>query len=268
MAYTSKTIHSGDRHDGYSTKDANDLDSVLSDMDTALAAAGNVTQTSDALTDSSGGSASDQTLAAMTNVDTLTDSTGGVADDTMESTRGCIVTDTTTVDASAGGTAQTTNVTLVPAGAVILNVEAKVVTPFDGDTTTTLEVGVSGNDDAYIDTSDFDPSAAADTVAGSASGTNNDIKYAQYVGAATQLVATWTNTANATAGSVSVTVQYMTVGIGGADSQKVNNNFKEITDQIITQEAFNTVTANTVAKLAEEVNALIVDVAAIISALG
>jgi len=122
-----------------------------------------------------------------------------------------IVTDSTTVDTSAGGTAQTTNCTLVPAGSVILNVEAKVVTAMDGDTTTTLEVGVSGNVDAYIDTVDFDPSAAADTVAGSASGTNNDVKYAQYVGAATQLVATWTNTASATAGDVTVTVTYVPV---------------------------------------------------------
>lgn len=60
MAYTPKTIHSGDRSDGYSTKDANDLDTVLSDIDTALAAAGDVTD----LTDNSGGTAAD-TIAAI-----------------------------------------------------------------------------------------------------------------------------------------------------------------------------------------------------------
>lgn len=60
MAYTPKTIHSGDRSDGFSTKDANDLDTVLSDIDTAIAAAGDVT----ALTDNSGGTAGD-TIAAI-----------------------------------------------------------------------------------------------------------------------------------------------------------------------------------------------------------
>ena len=40
MAYTSKEIHPGDRSSGYSTKDANDLDTVLSDLDTAVAAVG------------------------------------------------------------------------------------------------------------------------------------------------------------------------------------------------------------------------------------
>ena len=131
-----------------------------------------------------------------------------IADLTL-SGAGAVVVDSTTVDSSAGGTGETTNCTLIPAGSILLGVEAKVVTPMDGDTTTTLEVGVSGNADAYIDTSDFDPSAAADTVAGSASGTNNDIKTVQYLGAATQTIATWTNTDNMTAGDTTVTVVYV-----------------------------------------------------------
>ena len=90
---------------------------------------------------------------------------------------GAVVISSTTVDSSAGGTAQTANCTLVPAGSILLNVEAKVVTPMNGDATTTLEVGVSGNIDAYIDTTDFDPSAAAGTVAGSASGSKGALEW-------------------------------------------------------------------------------------------
>lgn len=118
---------------------------------------------------------------------------------------GMPITEVVVVDASAGGTAQTTNCTLVPANSILLNVTAKVTEAFDGDTTTTLEVGVSGNVDAYIDTTDFDPSGTAETTyASSLNGTTNDIKTAQWLSTATQLIATWTNTANATAGTVAV----------------------------------------------------------------
>jgi hypothetical protein len=118
-------------------------------------------------------------------------------------------TDITTVDSSAGGTAQSANCTLVPADSLLLNVQAVVATAMDGDTTKTFEVGVSGNTDAYIDPSDFDPSAAANTDASMIGGTNNDEKAPQYLAAATQLVATWTNTASATAGSTKVIVTYI-----------------------------------------------------------
>lgn len=60
MAYTPKTVHSGTRHDGYSTKDANDLSTLITDIDTALETAGDIT----ALTDNSGGTAGD-TIAAI-----------------------------------------------------------------------------------------------------------------------------------------------------------------------------------------------------------
>ena len=84
------------------------------------------------------------------------------------------------VDGSAGGSAQTTAITTVPAGAILLNVTATVVESFDGDTTTTLEVGVSGNIDKYIDTVDFDPEAAVGTVKASLGGTTNDQKVAEF----------------------------------------------------------------------------------------
>ena len=120
-----------------------------------------------------------------------------------------VVTETFTVDASAGGVAQVTNLSLLPAESTLINVSAIVGVAFDGDTTTTLEVGVSGNADAFIDTVDFDPSAVAGTSACSLGGTTNDIKGAKYYATATQLIATWTNTANASAGEVVVEITYL-----------------------------------------------------------
>lgn len=119
------------------------------------------------------------------------------------------ITVITTVDSSAGGTGETTNCALVPAQSVLLGVTAYVATAMNGDTTTTLEVGVSGNADAYIDTSDFDPSATAGTGASSVGGANNDVDGHQYLHTATQVIATWTNTASASAGSTVVAVTYV-----------------------------------------------------------
>lgn len=47
----------------------------------------------------------------------------------------------------------------------------------------------------------------------------------------------------------------------------INNNFKELVDQVITQKAANTAIVNALASLADEVNKLITDVAAIRTAL-
>jgi len=124
--------------------------------------------------------------------------------DANKRVNGIAITEAVVVNASAGGVAQTTNVTLVPAGSILLNVTAVVTTAFNGNATTTLEVGVSGNIDAYIDTADFDPEGAVNTYASSLGGTTNDIKNPQYISANTQLIATWTNTAAATAGVVTV----------------------------------------------------------------
>jgi len=130
-----------------------------------------------------------------------------------------VVVDSTTVDASGGGSSQTTNCTLIPANSLLLAVYAEVVTAFDGDTTTTLEVGVSGNADNYIDTSDFDPSAAAGTNMCNDGGTNNDQKDPEWIDAALQLEAAWTNTANMTAGDVTVTVVYIPLTSVDLDTQ-------------------------------------------------
>jgi hypothetical protein len=130
-----------------------------------------------------------------------------------------IVHDSTTVDSSEGGAAQTANLTNVPANSLLLAVYATVVTPMDGDATTTLEVGVSGNVDNYIDTADFDPSAAAGTDYCNIGGTNNDMKVAEWIDDATQLIATWTNDANATVGSTVIHVVYAPLTTNDLDTQ-------------------------------------------------
>lgn len=115
---------------------------------------------------------------------------------------------TTVVDASAGGSAQTTAIATVPAGSVLLNVKAVLDVPFDGDATTTCEVGVSGNADAYIDATDFNAGGSAGLTRGSAGGTTNDVKGTQFAAADIPIIATWTNSASATEGQVTVTVSY------------------------------------------------------------
>lgn len=120
---------------------------------------------------------------------------------------GGLRTITTEVDASAGGTAQTTTIGLIPANAILWDVHATVVTAFNGDATTTLEVGVIGNNDAYIDTSDFDPSSLG-TQLSMQKGTNNDIKIPERSASARSVRAVWTNTASASAGLVEVTLLY------------------------------------------------------------
>lgn len=73
MAYVPKTIHSGEQSGGYSTKNAQDLAKILEDMETAIAAAGDVTPAAAA------------TAAALTG--TLTGTTSNVlADITFNST--------------------------------------------------------------------------------------------------------------------------------------------------------------------------------------
>ena len=119
-----------------------------------------------------------------------------------------VVTIQTSVDASAGGTAETTAIATIPADSLLLNVTAVTTAAFDGDATTTAEVGIAGNIDAYIDTVDLDVSTL-DTQASSLGGTTNDVKVAQYLDAETGIIATWTNTASSTAGTINVIVTYI-----------------------------------------------------------
>lgn len=118
-----------------------------------------------------------------------------------------LVADVTEVDASAGGSAQTVDCTLVPGGSILLLVMSFCHEAYDGDTTHTLEVGVSGNTDKYLD-----PVDVPDTAEGQAchiGGTNNDQTTPEILNEDTQLIATWNNTANATAGKHWVLVVYM-----------------------------------------------------------
>jgi hypothetical protein len=110
------------------------------------------------------------------------------------------------VDCSAGGTAQTTAIGTVPIGSIILEVLTYCTQAFDGDATTTFSVGVTGNTNKYIDPVDCPVTLAG--VMCLAAGTNNDQKVAEPLGAAMAIIATWTNTANATAGKVTVKVVY------------------------------------------------------------
>jgi predicted DNA binding protein len=111
------------------------------------------------------------------------------------------------VDCSGGGSAQTEDIVVLPAGSIILNVVALVTETFDGDTTKTLEVGVSGNADNYIDTIDL--GTTKDTFVDMISGTNNDNTVVEAILTETTIIATWTNSANATAGKVKVTILYI-----------------------------------------------------------
>jgi hypothetical protein len=110
------------------------------------------------------------------------------------------------VDCSAGGTAQTATLFTPPAGSTILEVETFCTQAFNGNATKTFEVGVNGNTDKYID-----PVDCVVTLAGIMwlqGGTNNDQKKPEAIGTAVALIATWTNTAAATAGKMRVKVIY------------------------------------------------------------
>lgn len=123
-----------------------------------------------------------------------------------------LITTKVSVDASAGGTAQTAAIVTMPKDSIFIDATATVVTPFDGSSTTTLEVGVSGNTDAYIDPVDFDPGAAAGTIKHAIGGTNNDIKVLTANITAAAVIATWTNTGTPGAGEVEVAVTYLNAG--------------------------------------------------------
>ncbi len=113
------------------------------------------------------------------------------------------------VDASAGGTATTVALFTIPANSILLTVIAKVVTPFDGTTIQTLEVGITGNIDKYIDLVDFLPEAAANVNKASLNGVTNDQDQPEYLAAATALIATWTNTGTPAAGVTRVYAVYL-----------------------------------------------------------
>ncbi len=128
--------------------------------------------------------------------------------DTLEGEEHAVTTKVT-VDASAGGVAQSTAIVTLAIGSILHDVVVVADTAFDGNATTTLEVGIAANADKYIDTTDFDPSddstPATQAMTG---GGSNDQGTAEYITASTPIVAIWTNNAAASAGSVDVYVTY------------------------------------------------------------
>jgi len=143
--------------------------------------------------------------AVADHIDTIVDA----AESDIDTLEGVSTTRTVkvTVDASAGGEAQTTAIATLAAGSILHEVIAVCTVAFDGDTTTTLEVGITGNVDKYIDLAEFDASSEDDYQAMTGGG-SNDQGTAEYCLAETAIIATWTNTADAEAGSVDVYVTY------------------------------------------------------------
>jgi hypothetical protein len=100
-------------------------------------------------------------------------------------------------------------------------------------------------------------------------------------GTSSQTLSAMTNVdtlTDSTGGTADNTVSDVSTAVTGADGTDsnaalktdvdsrlvdINNNFKELVDQIITQETFNTNTRNALASMADEINALITDVGAV-----
>lgn len=114
----------------------------------------------------------------------------------------------TEVDASGGGTGTETAIGTVPAGSVLLAVICEVTETFNGDTTQTIEVGLTGNTDKYIDTSDINPGSGTPQISNFGS-TTADQNEPIYLGSDEAIVATWTNTASATEGKAVVRLIYI-----------------------------------------------------------
>ncbi len=137
----------------------------------------------------------------------VTDGTLGVTD--VDPLAGILKVVTTEVDASGQGSAQTTAITTVPIHSVILSVFARVTEAFDGDTTTTFEVGTTANPDMFIDTADFEPETLGLTLDNVGS-TTADVNGISTTGTSTLAIeALWTNTGSGSAGKVEVTVVYV-----------------------------------------------------------
>jgi hypothetical protein len=115
---------------------------------------------------------------------------------------------TTELDAADGGVAEEDVLFTLPENSLLMNVTAVTTEAFDGDATTTLDIGVEGTTNAYIHTDDIDVSAV-DTQASSLNGTNNGVKTAEYLKEETEILATWTNDDNSTEGKVKVIITYI-----------------------------------------------------------
>lgn len=114
------------------------------------------------------------------------------------------------VSADTGGTPTEAAFHTVPARSIIYCVECETLTAMNGGTSSSMEIGVNGNVDQFIDTSDYDPGTGA-TIAASLGGTNNDTKVPLYSATAVALVTSHINDGSATTGSIQTTVVYQTL---------------------------------------------------------
>ena len=110
------------------------------------------------------------------------------------------------VDCSAGGVAQTEALVTLSAGTILLEIITICTEAFNSAGVKTFEVGIAANTDKYIDP--VDCPVTLNGVMTMAGGTNNDQKTHEALTASTPLIATWTNTAAATAGKMQVKVIY------------------------------------------------------------
>ncbi len=116
------------------------------------------------------------------------------------------VSDPIEIDCGAGGTAQETNVIILPADCILLDVVALCTEAFDGATTKTFELGITGNTDKYLDPGDVGVTLNdQSTMSG---GTSNDQKAPEYIAANAQLIATWTNVTGAAAGKIKLWILF------------------------------------------------------------
>lgn len=128
-----------------------------------------------------------------------------------------IVRKVVVVDCSADGTATEKTVATIPAQSLLLSVEGKVTTVFNGGVTQTYEVGLTGNTDQYLDPSDTDPTVANE-LKNNIGGANNDVKVVNYLATAEDFVLTYTNTTSATTGEITVTIHYVELADIGLNS--------------------------------------------------
>lgn len=195
-----------------------------------------------AITDSSGGvDPGDDIIAAVTNVDTLTDSTGGTADDTVAA----------------------------DAGKVILGFHIQLPLVVAGDVVTDYIPGFAGTIDKVtwiqgtpVTTGSKNADLVVDVEATEISGGIVDLDLdAIAIGVVVEGTAVTGGNAFTAAEKISIrgeTVTTFTEGDGTLylviTPTDVNDNFKEITDQIITQEAANTAILAAVSQLAAKQN--------------
>jgi len=210
-----------------------------------------------AITDSSGGvDPGDDTIAAVTNVDTLTDSTGGSVDNTVAADAGICILAIPIPDMVqfADGDIVTE---IVPgfAGKILSAfwLQEDPVTTGAKGTTLNLEIETTNVTGGVITLTSAACTPLGKYIAGTAVSANNVFTAAEKI----SIEATSTTAFIEGSGTIFLV----------CCSTAVNDNFKELTDQIITQKAANTAILAAVAQLAAKVNVLTTALTATLAAV-